>query len=263
MKCREKLLLALLALMLAGQTSSWRLESSSEAAPLGHEAVFVIKTITGPTKVEMKLVFFDDKQCALRVAVNADRLMAAPLDELGSSAMALAVCNGGYFHASGDFGPTGLEISGGKRVDQFRGDRGWVGALMVRQDKASLILEKEFQDASDISHFVQCSPWLVDHDHIAPVLLEGQNLRNQRTFIMTDGAGRWAIGVCKGAGLLELAQILITPGIITEMKVQRALNLDGGPSTGLGCRSADGREYFEKPAWAVRNAIMVVPLNSR
>ncbi len=259
MKCREKLLLAVLALMLAGQTSSWRLESMSQAAPLGHEAVFVIKTINGPTKVEMKLVFFDETHCALRVAANASSLVAAPLNELGREAKALAVCNGGYFNAGGDFGPCGLEVAGGKRTDKFRVSGGWVGALMVRQDKASLILENEFQDAPDISEFVQCSPWLVDQDRIAPVLLQGQDQRNQRTFIMTDGAGRWAIGVCKGVGLLELAQILITPGIITEMEVKRALNLDGGPSTGLWCRSADGREQFDKPGWAVRNAIMVVP----
>jgi hypothetical protein len=43
------------------------------------------------------------------------------------------------------------------------------------------------------------------------------------------------------------------------MKVKRALNLDGGPSTGLWCRSTDGREHFKKPGWAVRNAIMLVP----
>jgi len=259
MKCPEKLLLALLALMLAGQTPSWRLESTSQAAPLGHGAIFVIKTLSGPAKVEMQLVFFDEKQCALRVAANPSRYKAKPLNELGSSARAVAVCNGGYFHLDGDFGPSGLEIAGGIRADEFRGSGGWVGALMVRQGKASLIVEKEFQDAPDISDFVQCSPWLVDDDRIAPVLLQGQDMRNHRTFIMTDGAGRWAIGICTRAGVRELAQILITPGIISEMKVKRALNLDGGPSTGLWCRSTDGREHFEKPGWAVRNAIMLVP----
>ncbi|WP_395743130.1 phosphodiester glycosidase family protein [Prosthecobacter sp.] len=259
MKTPELLVLALMALMLAGQTPSWRLESTSQAAPLGHEAVFVVKTINGPAKVEMKLVFFDEQQCALRVGVNTIRATAKPLNQLGAEAKALAVCNGGYFHAGGDFGPAGLEIAGGRRAATFVKDRGWVGALMVRQARASLILEHEFQDAPDMSEFVQCSPWLVDQGRIAPVLLQGQDVRNKRTFLMTDGSGRWAIGICKGAGLLELAQILLTPGIITEMKVKRALNLDGGPSTGLWCRSADGREQFEKPGWAVRNAIMVVP----
>jgi len=263
MKCPEKLLLALLALMLAGQTPSWRLESTSKAAPLGHEAFFVIKTLNGLAKVEMQLVFFDATNCALHVAANASRSMAKPLDELGTSARALAVCNGGYFHADGNFGPVGLEIAGGKRADEFRSSSGWVGALMVRQEKASLILDQEFQDAPDISDFVQCNPWLVDNDRIAPVLLQGQDMRNHRTFILTDGAGRWAIGICKRAGLRELAQILITPGIITEMKVKRALNLDGGPSTGLWCRSTDGRAHFEKPGWEVRNAIVVVPRVSK
>jgi hypothetical protein len=90
-----------------------------------------------------------------------------------------------------------------------------------------------------------------------------QEPRNQRTFIMTDGAGRWAIGTCKRTGLLELAHILIASGIITEMKVNRALNLDGGPSTGLWCRNEAGAVQFEKPGWAVRNAIVVVPRDSK
>jgi uncharacterized protein YigE (DUF2233 family) len=259
MKCREQFLLALLALMLAGQTTSWQVESSSKAAPLGNEAVFVIKTLRGPATAEMKIVFFDEKNCTRRVAVNEGRAMAKSLNEIGNSAMALAVCNGGYFHVDDTFGPVGLEVAEGKRADEFLGDGGWVGALMVRQDKASLVLEKEFHDAADIREFVQCSPWLIDQGHMAPLLLQGQDQRNHRTFILSDGAGRWGIGVCHRVGLRELAQILLTPGIITEMKVQRALNLDGGPSTGLWCRSEDGREHFEKPGWAVRNAIMVVP----
>jgi len=263
MNFTARLLLLLMVLSLVGQAQTWRLESSSKLAPLGHETGFVIKQIVGPSKAEMKLVFFDEKHCLLRVASNEDSKTAKPLDEIGRTLKAMAVCNGGYFHAGGDFGSAGLEISSGSRTDQFRADGGWVGALMVRQGKASLILENEFQDTPDISDFVQCSPWLIDKDRIAPVLLTGQDMRNHRTFIMTDGAGRWAMGVCKGVGLLELARILLTPGIITEMKAQRALNLDGGPSTGLWCRSEDGREQFEKPGWAVRNAIVVVPRDSK
>ena len=87
--------------------------------------------------------------------------------------------------------------------------------------------------------------------------------RNHRTFILTDTEGRWAIGICKRVGLLELAHILVTPGIINEMKVKRALNLDGGPSTGLWCRNETGAVQFEKPGWAVRNAIVVVPRDSK
>jgi hypothetical protein len=63
--------------------------------------------------------------------------------------------------------------------------------------------------------------------------------------------------------LLELAHILVTPGFISEMRVKRVLNLDGGPSTGLWFRNEAGTVQFEKPGWAMRNAIVVVPRDSK
>ena len=257
-----KLLLLIFALPCIGQAQMWRLESSSKPAPLGHEAGFVIKQIAGPAKAEMKLVFFDEKHCLMHVASNANNKTAQPLDEIGRAQQAVAVCNGGYFHAGGDFGPAGLEIANGKRTDKFTGGE-WVGGLMVKQGKAALVWESEFRDAPDITEFVQCSPWLVSAGRVVPAPPQGPDPRNHRTFIMTDQEGRWAIGICKRVGWLELAHILVTPGIITEMKVQRALNLDGGPSTGLWCRNAAGTEHFEQPGWAVRNAIVVVPSDAK
>jgi hypothetical protein len=243
--------------------AQWRLESSTDAAPLGHGAVFVVKSVTGLIKTELKLVIFDDRRCHVRVVANADQKTARSLEAIGRDEEALAVCNGGYFHAGGDFGPSGLEVAGGVRTGTFTGGA-WVGALMVRKQQTSLVWENEFRDSPDITEFIQCSPWLVSGDSVFPASPSvGPEQRNHRTFIMTDGQGRWGIGVCKSAGLSELARILITPGIITEMKVKRALNLDGGPSTGLRCRREDGREHFEKPGWAVRNAIVIVPSDSK
>lgn len=258
-----KLPFLLLAVPCIVQAQVWRLESSTDAAPLGHGAVFVVKTVNGPVKVELKLAIFDEKDCHIRVVTNTDVKTARPLHEMGRAERALAVCNGGYFHAGGDFGPAGLEVASSVRSDKFTGGE-WVGALMVRQNKAALVWESEFRDSSDITDFIQCSPWIVSDGRVVPVPPPKEpEQRNHRTFIMTDGDGRWGIGVCKRAGWLELAHILVTPGIITELKVKRALNLDGGPSTGLWCRSEDGREYFEKPGWAVRNAIVVVPRDSK
>ena len=239
-------------------------DTSSKLAPLGHEAAFVIKMIAGPAKAEMKIVFFDEKHCLLRVVSNADSKTAKPLDEIGRAQQAVAVCNGGYFHAGGDFGPAGLEIANGVRTDKFTGGE-WIGGLMVKQGKTSLVWESEFRDAPDITEFIQCSPWLVSDGRVVPAAEPnaGSDMPNHRTFIITDQEGRWGLGVCKRVRWLELARMLVTPGIITEMKVKRALNLDGGPSTGLWCRNASGTEHFEKPGWAVRNAIVVVPRDSK
>ncbi len=119
--------------------AQWRLESSSDRAPLGHGAVFVVKTVSGPAKAELKLVLFDEKDCQIRVVSNTDAKAARSLDDIAHAEKALAVCNGGYFNAGGNFGPAGLEIAKGVRTDKFKGDGGLVGALMVRKDKASLI----------------------------------------------------------------------------------------------------------------------------
>lgn len=259
-----KLLLCLCLLTCSARAQQWRLGSSSKAIPLGHGAEHVIKQIAGPAKAELRLVFFEEKQCELRVVVNASQKTASPLSSIGLAEKALAVCNGGYFNpGSANFSAVGLEITQGVRSGKPVEDP-WFGGLMVRQGKSSLVWSNEFQDATDITEFVQCSPWLVSEGRVWPVPPGKEpEPRNNRTFILTDGAGRWAIGTCKRTGLLELAHILVTPGIITEMKVNRALNLDGGPSTGLWCRAADGREHFEKPGWAVRNAIVVVPREPR
>jgi hypothetical protein len=258
-----KLLLCLFLLTCSAQAQQWRLVSTSKAEPVGHGAHYVVKQIAGPAKAEIRLVLFDEKQCEVHVMANGNPKTAWSLEEIGHSKKALAVCNGGYFNVGGDFGPVGLEIAEGIRSNKPVVDQ-WFGGLMVRQGKASLVWSNEFQEAPDIREFVQCSPWLVSEGRVWPVPPGKQpEERNNRTFIMTDGAGRWAIGTCKRTGLLELAHILVNTGIITEMKVNRALNLDGGPSTGLWCRSTDGREHFEKPGWAVRNAIVVVARNSK
>ncbi|MFN0075691.1 MAG: hypothetical protein ACKVY0_04370, partial [Prosthecobacter sp.] len=81
-------LLLIFALSCSVQAQTWRLESSSNLAPLGHEAGFVIKQIAGPAKAEMKIVFFDEKHCLLRVVSNADSKTAKPLDEIGRAQQA-------------------------------------------------------------------------------------------------------------------------------------------------------------------------------
>jgi hypothetical protein len=95
-----KLTFLLLAVPCIVQAQVWRLESSTNAAPLGHGAVFVVKTVNGPVKAELKLAIFDEKDCRIRVVANTDVKTARPLHEMGRAERALAVCNGGYFHAA-------------------------------------------------------------------------------------------------------------------------------------------------------------------
>ena len=245
-----------IALLLAVCVAAWRLELLAQPLELGNGARYVPRRVG---LVMLHLVFFDESKVKLRVLSNPDRSSEKQLDQWGREQKALAVCNGGYFEM-GDRSPSGLEIADGVRSGEFRNAGVFGGGLIVRDGRAELVWDTEFRDDAKITAMLQCSPWLVsDGKPWTPPPADKPEPKNARTFILTDGAGHWAIGTAQNVGLGELARLLATPGTIPEFPVKRALNLDGGPSTGLWFKTADGRENLEKPGWVVRNGIAVVP----
>jgi hypothetical protein len=85
--------------------------------------------------------------------------------------------------------------------------------------------------------------------------------RRMRTFVLTDCAGKWALGLCSHVSLRELSDLLSTKGIIIECQVERALNLDGGSSSGFWFRGPDGNEQYDREFATVRNFLAVVPMS--
>lgn len=236
----------------------WRLDLFAQPQELGHGARFVPRWTGG---VLLRLVFFDAAKSTLRVLANPDRESEKSLEMWGREQKALAVCNGGYFEI-GTRLPSGLEIAGGVRGGAFlnRGEFG--GSLIVKDGKPALVWDTDFQDDPKITEMVQCSPWLVsDGRPWSPPSSKDHKPgpKSAHTFILTDGAGHWALGTAMNVGLQDLARLLATPGVISEFPVKRALSLDGGPSTGLWFKTPDGREDYQKPRWVVRNGIAVIP----
>lgn len=235
--------------------AQWRISSQAAAVPLGHGATYVQKDVTGPADAEMKLVFFDATRCALRVAAQSAREKAGSLGEAMRGAGALAGCNGAYF--TPEFAPLGLEISAGGRVGKLERSSLLGGILMVRKGRPVMLWRDEYVEQNGITDLVQAGPRLVNGG-MAVKGLEATK-RRVRTFVLTDCAGRWAIGLCDRVTLRELSDLLATKGIVTEMEVERALNLDGGSSSGLWFRKADGNEEYDREFSTVRNFIAVMP----
>jgi hypothetical protein len=69
----------------------------------------------------------------------------------------------------------------------------------------------------------------------------------RRTFVVSNGAEQAAIGYSSSVTLAQLASILATPRVAADLKIQRALNLDGGSSSGFWFKGENGpfsiREY--------------------
>jgi uncharacterized protein YigE (DUF2233 family) len=252
-----RIVFLLLALVLQALPAhaQWRISSQTEPEELGHGAKFIRKEVAGPTEATLKMVFFDAARCVLRVVDQPSKAGAGSLKEAMRRVGAVAGCNGAYF--TPEFMPLGLEITQGTRIGKLERSSLLGAVLMVRKGKAVMLWRDEFVEQSGITDLVQAGPRLVNGG--LPVKGLEATKRRVRTFVLTDCAGHWAIGLCDRVTLRELSDLLATKGIITEFNAERALNLDGGSSSGLWFRTADGRETYDSEFATVRNFLAVVP----
>jgi uncharacterized protein YigE (DUF2233 family) len=236
-------------------SAQWSIASQSKPLPLGHGAWQVEKSVTGPSDADLNLVFFDSSRCRLEICDQPLRENTSSLADTMTQRGALAGCNGGYF--TPEFQPLGLLVAQGKRVGAFQKSSLLGGLLMVRKGKPMMLWRDEYVSQSGITELIQAGPRLVNGG--GPVTGLEALRRRARTFILTDNDGHWAIGTCRSVTLRELSDLLATKGIINELEVERALNLDGGSSTGLWWKDATGAEHYEREYATVRNFIAVVP----
>ncbi len=106
---------------------------------------------------------------------------------------------------------------------------------------------------------LQCGPRLVMRWQTSRERVEGIRGPRARTFVLTDMAGHWAIGCCRYVTLSQLSAMLCSPKVIREIKMERAVNLDGGNSSGLWWRDTSGTEHYDRESTTVRNFLAVMP----
>ena len=153
--------------------------------------------------------------------------------------------------------PVGLVISDGKLIAPLRKARLLSGVMVVSNGTRPIASHRGiFRRNESATAALQCGPFLVDRGQPVPGLNDTRSAR--RTFILTGGADRAAIGFCSGVTLAQLAKILATPGIAPELKVQRALNLDGGSSSAFWFAGERGPFSISEQK-TVRNFVAVVP----
>ena len=70
----------------------------------------------------------------------------------------------------------------------------------------------------------------------------------RRTFAATGTNDRALLGVCSEISLAELAAILATTRLADDLKIQRALNLDGGSSSAFWFAREKWQRVFDSRA---------------
>ena len=130
------------------------------------------------------------------------------------------------------------------------------GILVVNDGGFALLRTGEFKPSASIAQALQCGPFLVDKSAVVPGLEATR--RAGRTVVLSDGKGNGALLVCDQVTLAEMGDILATREIFPELHIERALNLDGGSSSGLWI-DAKPKPFYQPEINEVRDYLGIVP----
>jgi len=199
------------------------------------------------------LALFSTKSCTLRVIDQA----TAPRRELAQVMQresCLAGVNGGYF--SPDYAPIGLVIVDGRTIAPLRRARLLTGVLTASLRGVQIMRTREFPRQQKFNAAVQCGPFLVDLGRPVRGLEETHQAR--RTFAAVAKPDRAALGFCSEISLASLAEILGFVQLADDFKISRALNLDGGSSSGFWF-AREGDAFSVPEQKTVRDFVAIVP----
>jgi len=245
-------------------SAEWEIEDNSPALA-GRDALIYQRKIIrkkGETSLFgnriIQLVWFDDRNADLKVIDNGagENRNYPNLAAAMEANICTAGCNGGFFLKN--YAPSGLMISNNTPVGKWGTAKLLSGAVLVDgSGRASIIRRSEYQPGT-AKELIQAGPFLIDRG--APVKgLSNENSR-RRTFVLHDGGHRFALGMSDAFTLAELSDILSRPGAFSDVKIHRALNLDGGTSSGFFYDR--GRDYVNihvEPFKRVRNFLGISP----
>ena len=245
---------ALIFLLLATSArADWAVGSSetekSTAAGVEHRRVVLEENEKGE-EATIELALFSAKSTALRVVDNpgGDQELAAVMRRTRG----LAGVNGGYFDPQN--APVGLLISDGKLIAPFRKARLLSGVLVAGKGRVELLRAGEYSSRKTVTTALQCGPFLVDGGTAVAGLNATKPAR--RTFVLTAAPDRAALGFCSPVTLAQLGEILATARLAPDLKVQRALNLDGGSSSAFWFAGERGVTSISEQK-TVRNFVVI------
>ena len=160
--------------------------------------------------------------------------------------------NGGYFDTQ--FRPLGLRVIDGTTRAPLIRARLLTGVLCGSSRGIELFRLGEFSQKKKCNAAIECGPFLIDGG--MPVRGLDQSRRARRTFVAVARTGTAALGVSSDLSLAELASVLTA---LPDLKIWRALNLDGGSSSAFWFRRSGGTPFSIPEEKAVRDFVGIAP----
>jgi Phosphodiester glycosidase len=232
-----------------------QVSSQSEPSPakgLEHRYVVVEESKSGD-RASLELAIFSTKSCRLQVVDQSDE-PRLELEDVMRRGNYLAGVNGGYFDP--DYRPIGLLVVDRTVVAPLQKARLLSGVLSAAGKKVQILRVSEFSMLQQPEAAVECGPMLVDQGK-AVRGLESTKLA-RRTFSATLTGDKVIMGFSSDVTLADLANIL-GGGVISDFKIQSALNLDGGSSSAFWFKRANGGAFSISEQKTVRDFVAISP----
>ncbi|MBX3208563.1 MAG: phosphodiester glycosidase family protein [Labilithrix sp.] len=230
-------------------TGGAALAEDARATLASNDAAAVASIVEDARRYPVRVWSFEHDRYELRIE---DAAMTTALDAVLERSGADLVVNGGFFDPEGK--PVGLAISEGAVLSRL-GKNLSGGVLASDGARAELFAAEGFVLPEGAKFAIQCRPRLVVAGDANVKSDDGK--RAERTALCTRDAGRVIDvvivrgsddGESPGPSLFALARHLADAGC------ESALNLDGGPSTGVAWREADGVKLLA-PRGPVRHVV--------
>ena len=213
----------------------------------------VLENSVRADRITVDLAIFSTKSCTFRVFQNDDGRNS--LSEAMRNENSLAGVNGAYFDEK--FAPIGLRIANGHTIAPMQRARLITGVLFASSRGVQIVRSREFSRRAGATAAIQCGPFLVDRGQ--PIAGLNNSRPARRTFAATTNSSRAMLGVCSDVSLSELSKILATTSFADDLKIERALNLDGGSSTGFWFARENGSAFSISEQKSVRDFVGIVP----
>jgi hypothetical protein len=243
-----------LALAAIAQADWTILSTASEPGREGlvHRHV-VLENPVGSERITVDLAIFSSKSCTLRILQNKNG--AESLADVMRDEKCVAGVNGGYFDEN--FAPIGLRMANGQMIAPLQRARLITGVLVSSSRGVQIVRSREFSRRPGVTAAIQCGPFLVERGQPIGGLNDSHLAR--RTFAATTSSSRALVGVCSEVSLAELAKILATISFAEDLRIERALNLDGGSSTGFWFARENSSAFSISEQKPVRDFVAIVP----
>lgn len=193
----------------------------------------------GDRQTNLSIARLDLTQVRLRVGYSPGNPQT--LDAWASATTPLLVVNGGFFDAT--YRTTALLVSDDVASGEtYQGFGGMLAVTNSGEVSIQPLRDQPYDPAQPLSQAVQSFPMLVFPGGVDSGI-QWNSERDRRTALALDRSGRLLVIACSQASfsLNEFAAWLQQ----SDLEIDRALNLDGGASTGLLVNAGAAQERIE------------------